>query len=299
MEKDLLYLKKNINNWKKWFIGFMDADGNFQVFKKKRSNKLISGDISEYYNVGYGIHISLSERDIILLEEINNLLNFINNKNNGKLYHYPEKEEARLAFTKLEDIKFLIDNIFDNYNLKTLTQYNRYNLLRTGINNSIKRFENKEEFDNWINKILTVPAIKQEEIVTCLAKKNTVQESYDLGNWILGFITGEGNFHVHKKGHCVFSIEHTDLSVLILIKNFLNFGPAILSRGQRYYKAPRSAINEFKENLPILRKATYVLTISSKKDLQSLIDLCENPNLIGLRGHKLIQYKIWYTAYES
>ena len=78
MEKDLLYLKKNINNWKKWFIGFMDADGNFQVFKKKRSNKLISGDISEYYNVGYGIHISLSERDIILLEEINNLLNFIN-----------------------------------------------------------------------------------------------------------------------------------------------------------------------------------------------------------------------------
>ena len=66
----------------------MDADGNFQVFKKKRSNKLISGDISEYYNVGYGIHISLSERDIILLEEINNLLNSINNKNNGKLYHY-------------------------------------------------------------------------------------------------------------------------------------------------------------------------------------------------------------------
>ena len=207
--------------------------------------------------------------------------------------------------------------IFDNYDLKTHTQYCRYTLLKTGINNSsaqlccyaTKRFENIEEFNNWIkshcddgrlpygtNKNASLDVILNKDIS---AGHDTYvsQPDNDLGNWILGFITGEGNFHVHKKGHCVFSIEHTDLSVLILIKNFLNFGPAILSRGQRYYKSP--TINELNKNLPVLRKATYVLTISSKKDLQSLINLCENPNLIGLRGHKLIQYKNWYTAYVS
>lgn len=49
---------------KRWFVGFMDAEGNFQTFKKKRELK--SGRI--YYNVGYGIHLSIHERDKELLE---------------------------------------------------------------------------------------------------------------------------------------------------------------------------------------------------------------------------------------
>ena len=111
---------------------------------------------------------------------------------------------------------------------------------------------------NLYNNFLTLPAIGFSETEL----NNNAQASYDLGNWILGFITGEGNFHIHKRGHCVFSIEHTDLNVLNLIKNFLSFGPTIVSRGQRYYKSPISSI-ELNENLPVLRKATYVLTISS------------------------------------
>jgi hypothetical protein len=39
-----------------------------------------------------------------------------------------------------------------------------------------------------------------------------------------------------------------------------------------------------------LRKNNYSLGISSKKDLNSLNNLLNNTGLIGLKGHKLIQY---------
>lgn len=39
-------MKKISQIWLQWFIGFNDAEGNFQVFPKKRVLK--SGDISHY-----------------------------------------------------------------------------------------------------------------------------------------------------------------------------------------------------------------------------------------------------------
>jgi len=130
----------------------MDADGSFQIFPKKRSYISIkSGIISEYINIGYGIHISLSERDLPLLKEINqHLSNLVNPKihNNfklsGQFYTYPKRKEAVLAYTKLLDIQFLIENVFDKYPLVTLNQRQRYHLLRTGILNKIKRLDNLE-----------------------------------------------------------------------------------------------------------------------------------------------------------
>ena len=96
----------------------MDADGSFQIFPKKRSYISIkSGITSEYINIGYGIHISLSERDLPLLKEINqHLSNLVNPKihNNfklsGKIYTYPKRKEAVLAYTKLLAVKQSIFN---------------------------------------------------------------------------------------------------------------------------------------------------------------------------------------------
>jgi|ERR1700679_1717733 uncharacterized protein YkuJ len=134
----------------------MDADGSFQIFPKKRSYIKKSGIISEYINIGYGIHISLSDRDLPLLKEINqHLSNLVNpeTQNNfklsGKIYTYPNRKEAVLAYTKLLDIQFLIENVFDKYPLVTLNQRQRYNLLRTGILNKIKRLDNLEEYKKF------------------------------------------------------------------------------------------------------------------------------------------------------
>jgi hypothetical protein len=94
---------------------------------------------------------------------------------------------------------------------------------------------------------------------------------------MLGFINGEGSFTVNKKGTLIFSIEHTDKTSIELIKNRLDLSPTILDRGQRLFRGS-------------LRKVTYSLGVSSKKDLNSLKNLLNNTDLIGLKGHKLIQY---------
>jgi len=95
---------------------------------------------------------------------------------------------------------------------------------------------------------------------------------------MLGFINGEGSFTINKKGTLIFSIEHTDKASIELIKNRLDLGPTIFDRGQRLFRGS-------------LRKNTYSLGISSKKDLNSLNKFLNNTSLIGLQGHKLIQYQ--------
>jgi len=60
-----------------------------------------------------------------------------------------KRKEAVLAYTKLLDIQFLIENVFDKYPLVTLNQRQRYNLLRTGILKKIKRLDNLEEYKNF------------------------------------------------------------------------------------------------------------------------------------------------------
>lgn len=67
-------------------------------------------------------------------------------------------------------------------------------------------------------------------------EENYYKEGTAFDNWIVGFINGEGCFHLHKDGHKVFFIEHTDKNSLDLIKDKLNLGgrPASKCFRQRY-----------------------------------------------------------------
>ena len=81
----------NLNNikWLQWFIGFNDAEDNFQVYPKKRVLK--SGEISNY-GVGHSYHLSLHNRDALLIKDIQHILG-----NLGVIYEYPNKPDCRLA----------------------------------------------------------------------------------------------------------------------------------------------------------------------------------------------------------
>lgn len=78
-------------------MGFLDAEGNFQVFPKKRVNK--NGDIT-HYGVGYHFHLGLSIRDLALLQQIMSILGGI-----GKIYQYPDKDEAHYAISRSIDMR--------------------------------------------------------------------------------------------------------------------------------------------------------------------------------------------------
>jgi LAGLIDADG endonuclease len=142
MEKTLLK-----NNWISWFIGFCDAEANFQTFPKKRNYATLNGQISNYYNIGYGFHLSLSIKDRELLLQIHKNLNYL-----GKIYEYNNnRQEIRLAITKLDDLKWLIENIFEISPLLTKHQRDRYNRLKYGVITKFNRVETKEEYEEFIN----------------------------------------------------------------------------------------------------------------------------------------------------
>lgn len=80
-----------------WFIGFCDAEGNFQTTKVKRINK--DGKLTSI-GLKYSFHIGLHIRDRLILDLIKSELNNI-----GTIYDYVNKNESHLAVVKIEDLK--------------------------------------------------------------------------------------------------------------------------------------------------------------------------------------------------
>ena len=73
-------------------------------------------------------------------------------------------------------------------------------------------------------------------------------------------------------------IEHIDKLALEVLKHRLSFGPNVIERAAR-------ARDKGKEI-----KTTYMLNVSSKKDINNLIMFLDNNDNIPLQGHKFIQY---------
>ena len=270
MEKNNIY--KNLNKkWVQWFVGFCDAEANFQVYPKKRVLK--SGIISKY-NVGLAFHLSLHNRDIDILKDIKNKLDNI-----GVIYEYKNKPDARLAVNDKLGLLYLI-NIFDLYPLFTKNQLMRYRFLRKLLVNDVKEFKTIEEYNYYKTEYLLS---FQESEIELKNKKYKLLLSYNndnKDNWIIGFINGEGCFYMNKN-KCNFFIEHTDKQALEIIKHRLSFGPNVLER------SPRS------RDIGKEIKTTYILIISSKKDIENLIVFLDNKENAKLQGNKYIQYIEW------
>jgi len=245
-------------------MGFNDAEGNFQVYIKKRVLK--SGEVS-HYGLGHAYHLSLHSRDAPLIKNIYEKLNV------GVIYQYKDKPDCRLAVNDKKGLLFLIENIFDVYSLLGSNQLARYNLLKNGLTKDLKRFETLEEYNIYKSEFLK--SIKQKNLIDLYKSSNL-----EIDNWIVGFINGEGCFYLNKN-KCNFYIEHTDKQLLELIKYRLDFGPNVLERSAR------------DRDIGKPRKVTYQLIISSKKDINQLINFLDNNQNISLQGYKMEQYDEW------
>lgn len=262
-------LNKNI--WLQWFIGFNDAEGNFQVFPKKRVLK--SGEIS-HFGVGHSYHLSLHSRDAALIKDIQQRLG-----NVGVIYEYQNKPDCRLAVGDKKGLLYLVDTVFDLYPLLANNQSMRYNLLKNGLINEVKKFKTLDEFNKYKSEFLASNH-KQIDLID-LYKSGKLE----VDNWIIGFINGEGSFYLNK-GKCNFYIEHTDRQSLELIRYRLDFGPQVIERSAR------------DRDLGKERKVMYQLNISSKKDINQLIMFLDSKENMPLQGYKMIQYNEWKEAWS-
>ena len=201
-----------LNKFYQWFVGFSDAEANFQIYPKKRVFK--SGEISKY-NVGYSYNLSLHKKDVNLLKDIKNKLS-----NAGIISEYTGKPDTRLAINDISGLFYLINNVFDRYPLVE-NQLIRYLLLKQGLTNRVQEFKTLEQYNQYKTKCL-FSICKQIE-----KRRNTEKllDSSYIDNWIIGFINGEGCFYMNKN-KCNFVIEHADRQALEIIKRRLSFGPS-------------------------------------------------------------------------
>lgn len=249
----------------RWFIGFMDAEGNFQTFKKKRVLK--SGKV--YYNVGYGIHLSLHERELNLLRYLKKELNLP-----GKIYEYPHRSEVHLAIVRLEDMKYVLFEVFGEYPLLKEQIRENYMRLKYGILNRVNRLETEGEFKEFYeNKTLWKDNGLNKKVETLDI------HSTDFAYWVKGFISGEGSFYIRPNGKTKeFCMEQVDRKVMELIKQRLGFKTSIIVKDRREdrYKS----------------KVCYEIRISSRNDIENLIGFLEGKEG-SLLGNKLEQYLMW------
>ncbi len=251
----------NVNNttmintkWLQWFIGLMDAEGNFQVFPKKRENG--AGKITSY-SVGIGIHLGMHIRELAMILNIQAQLGGI-----GRIYEYHHKNEVHYAITARNEIQQFISLVFSEYSLLTVHQQQRFALLNHVVQNDIRKVWTREQYDTVLSTNFDGPVL-------------TNLDPGFVHNWIAGFINGEGSFNIGKEGSVFsFSLEHTDKPVLELMRNAIGLSLATYDRKQRG-----------------VRKLTYVVQVSSVVDVDRVVDFLGVVE--PMQGHKLVQYTEW------
>lgn len=256
-----------------WLIGFIDAEGNFQIQVKKRKSP------NFYCNYGYTFRLSLACRELEVLKEIKEFLGM------GKIYVYEHRDEAHYAITTLDDLKKLVA-IIDTYGLFTRHQAYRYAIFRWGLLNKINRGYSPEDEDIIFQSPINNIPPSNTKYPLMLYKDIVIKDPVDISvfsNWICGFISGEGSFCIDGNVFIV-DVEQAEKEVLLFIRDFFGFNPAVNKK-------------KLREN----RKQTHNLRISSKADLLKLTAFLENPDpyFMGLRGFKKDQYSVWYKAFTA
>jgi len=254
-----------------WLIGFIDAEGNFQIQKKKLKNGTI--------RIKCSFHIGLSLRDSKLLHEIKQFLNM------GNIYEYEHRNEVHFAVSKKADLNKLV-TMFDTYCFFTKNQADRYLIFRHCLKNIDQIYSNMDDFDFFIQKPINFIDYSSSNFnffdpffYTCEKKENIFK------NWISGFITGEGCFHKNKSGKVFsFHLEQQEREVLDFMKLYFSFNPKI------FIVKPRPG-----------RKQTYALGISSKKDISKLISFLEqeSPYFVSVKGYKKEQFISWKNDFNK
>lgn len=141
----IFYYKFAMKSFIKWFLGFVDAEGNFQVTAKPRIDK--NGNITKY-GIGYAFHLALSIRDESLVRYIQDMLQGL-----GKIYVYPHRDEVHYAITRKDQLLQFITLVMSEHSLLTHNQYKRFMNLKWVLEQAPASVMTKEDFDMLINNI--------------------------------------------------------------------------------------------------------------------------------------------------
>lgn len=242
------------------FIGFIDGDGYFDIGEQKQYNKINKSLQKSTIRIRLASNVHV--RDLSLLEYFVKILGV------GKISNMSEgTEQVRVIFSK-KDLITVILPLIREYNLQFLTnqRVKQFNLLEFILENSIIHWENVK--------------FKEPEFI--------VKSAHDLvkldffSDWLVGFTIAEGSFFFKKDGSAYYQLRQTGVDNLDLLK-----AACLIITGREAY--PMKADSA----------CSYQLSLSSRIDIQKVINFFSYSNHHPLYGHKLSQYKLFMTEIKQ
>lgn len=237
------------------FMGFIDGDGYFDIGEQKQylKNTKLPAKSTIRLRLASNVH----SRDLSLLKHFVDVLGV------GKISNMSNRNQVRLIFFKQDLVKIILP-LINKYNLEFLTKERKYQykLLKYILDNNIMHWENID-----LNKIYTDLNIHDFNYYVNL---DFIQD------WIVGFTIAEGSFIVKSNNSASFQIRQTGIEAYEIIKTIC----IIITKKKANIIKP--------DNFN-----SYQLTLTSRKDIQNVINFFSSPLNNELKGYKLIQYKDW------
>lgn len=172
------YKKEDLDNFYKWFVGFVDGEGSFKASFRKIINL-------EHSRIIFSLSIYLHYKDKKVLEFIKNTLKLDNTIHNINRSDGTKRCELTISNKKVLSEKFI--PIFTKYQLST-KKYHDFNIWLK----MFKLYENKD--------ILFKD--KYDELLVLKSKLNNYEYKHDDNKldikinipWYIGFMEGEGSY---------------------------------------------------------------------------------------------------------
>lgn len=181
----------------------------------------------------------------------------------GSLSSLDSINQTRLIFTK-KDLVYVIIPLIKFYNLQFLT-FNRarqFALLNHILENNLI---------HW-NEVKFTPSI------TIYSSDDILKLDF-FGNWLVGFTIAEGSFFFKANGSAYYQIKQKGIENYAIIKAICLL---IADREAKAIKADSADC--------------YQLSLSSRIDVQKVVDFFSSPDNHPLYGYKLEQYNLWLLS---
>lgn len=203
--RESFYNIMDIKEYLKWFVGFVDAEGNFYINKNCDTQT-------------FSIHLSIKDKEN--LYQLKKILNF------GQVYEDKKNNRVLFSVSKKEILNLFLIPIFNEFPLLTRKLY-QYEAWKEIL---IKRI-NKEKF----NKLISYDKTSRKDITVQDLKNKSYFDS-----WMIGFIEGEGSFMIINDNHTSrpkFSIcQKYDKIILEAIREKLNMKAKVFLEKENFYR---------------------------------------------------------------
>nr|YP_010836060.1 hypothetical protein QLP54_mgp06 [Phyllosticta yuccae]WGC90075.1 hypothetical protein [Phyllosticta yuccae] len=242
------------------FLGFMDGDGYFDIGEQKQYNKKTKALVKSTIRIRLATNVNI--RDKSLLESFVEVLGV------GKISIISgNRDQVRVIFSK-NDLITVILPLIKEYNLQFLTsqRVNQFGLVNYILENSIIHWDSikytePQFIDMPVDDLLKLDFFK---------------------DWLIGFTMAEGSFGIKTTGSAFYQLKQKVEDNLYLLKA----GCLIITGRESYpFRADSTG--------------SYLLSLSSKSDLEKVIAFFSSSNHHPLFGYKLSQYTIWLKALKD